>query len=161
MWIETSRNLKLHIDNLVTSLAEVWIETRYGTDVNAKTTRSLPLRKCGLKLQHNVYNVFRNSVTSLAEVWIETVCNCLIAYAVGSHFPCGSVDWNMAFDDDYIMVEESLPLRKCGLKLHISLTGIINIMSLPLRKCGLKQNVACNISTWFPSLPLRKCGLKP
>ena len=34
---------------MVTSLAEVWIETsasRYGTDVNA----SLPLRKCGLKL---------------------------------------------------------------------------------------------------------------
>ena len=54
-------------------------------------------------------------VTSLAEVWIET---CGSGYLVGK--------------------KESLPLRKCGLKLDKLQAGLISTESLPLRKCGLK-----------------------
>ena len=52
----------------VTSLAEVWIEIdrKYGTVIYSL---SLPLRKCGLKSDHNIY---------------QSGIHC--------HFPCGSVD---------------------------------------------------------------------
>ena len=60
-----------HEFELVTSLAEVWIETalpqpQKGQDV------SLPLRKCGLKLRLLLSASLTRIVTSLAEVWIET-----------------------------------------------------------------------------------------
>ena len=44
VWIETANAARYASQLGVTSLAEVWIETRYGTDVNAKTTRHFP---CG------------------------------------------------------------------------------------------------------------------
>ena len=52
----------------VTSLAEVWIETKNLIDANSYFS-SLPLRKCGLK-QEDKTNVDRTL----------------------GHFPCGSVD---------------------------------------------------------------------
>ena len=54
----------------VTSLAEVWIEID-DTGSTDHPVRSLPLRKCGLKYPRG----------RLKRLW-------------GSHFPCGSVDWN-------------------------------------------------------------------
>ena len=77
---------------------------------------------------------------------------------------------------------QSLPLRKCGLKLlHIYIILNSNL-SLPLRKCGLKSDELARIEllekvtslaeVWIEintkqtrmrgdgSLPLRKCGLK-
>ena len=78
---------------MVTSLAEVWIETAMWS-ISSFATWSLPLRKCGLKLSASIlldsgnghfpcgsvdWNIVlvlitkcRNVVTSLAEVWIET-----------------------------------------------------------------------------------------
>ena len=54
---------------VVTSLAEVWIET-------------------GNVMQYYVLP----GVTSLAEVWIETRIAVPGLDSTGSHFPCGSVD---------------------------------------------------------------------
>ena len=55
---------------------------------------------------------------------------------------------------------QSLPLRKCGLKLQkMRLLPLIGV-SLPLRKCGLKYESFIRIAATFASLPLRKCGLK-
>ena len=53
----------------VTSLAEVWIETTYKSDLERP-----------------------RSVTSLAEVWIETLEVMRICRSLYCHFPCGSVD---------------------------------------------------------------------
>ena len=137
VWIETIRPSERDVYVWVTSLAEVWIET--------------PTRWRAWMILF---------VTSLAEVWIET------------HYP-----------QKHTARYASLPLRKCGLKLLISLTGIINIivtslaevwietmikwsdsepwlMSLPLRKCGLKLGIQCIRWGLMSSLPLRKCGLK-
>ena len=54
---------------LVTSLAEVWIETANRTRINV----------------HQI-------VTSLAEVWIETGAQTGSGATASGHFPCGSVD---------------------------------------------------------------------
>ena len=56
----------------VTSLAEVWIETSL----------------CCISLCNH-------PVTSLAEVWIETKVDWEVQNEITSHFPCGSVDWNI------------------------------------------------------------------
>ena len=106
---------------------------RYSITYNA----SLPLRKCGLKFcvvqqqsascghfpcgsvdWNLVFALFLSmwTVTSLAEVWIEINCVDVPWSSDWCHFPCGSVDWNM---EDYridLIDEQSLPLRKCGLK---------------------------------------------
>ena len=56
----------------VTSLAEVWIEMSYCWN-NSVVSMSLPLRKCGLKSSRHRH----------------------LRPSRQSHFPCGSVDWNM------------------------------------------------------------------
>ena len=58
--------------SFVTSLAEVWIE------IDLQSIR-----------------LFAPVVTSLAEVWIEIWKWISLSTAVSSHFPCGSVDWNI------------------------------------------------------------------
>ena len=57
--------------DLVTSLAEVWIETRR-KQLHRNQSESLPLRKCGLKQWLQQRRAGTKKVTSLAEVWIET-----------------------------------------------------------------------------------------
>ena len=68
VWIETRYIELLRGHFGVTSLAEVWIETLQSLLISVIVS-SLPLRKCGLK---------RGSVG--------------VAYGDHSHFPCGSVD---------------------------------------------------------------------
>ena len=82
---------------LVTSLAEVWIETGKRKVKVFPSATSLPLRKCGLKLDSQILRQDYQSVTSLAEVWIET--------------------W---YPSNLVADPSSLPLRKCGLKLASS-----------------------------------------
>ena len=48
VWIETTKKGGLQAEWLVTSLAEVWIETSFRV-VSVLDAVSLPLRKCGLK----------------------------------------------------------------------------------------------------------------
>ena len=125
-----------------------------------RNTRSLPLRKCGLKWSSIQILNSVISVTSLAEVWIEID---ITIFRVFSSSP-------------------SLPLRKCGLKLSSSSMEYASSSSLPLRKCGLKffkylqaslfSVVTSLAEVWIEilqsgrfsyclqSLPLRKCGLK-
>ena len=79
--------------NAVTSLAEVWIETRMSRKPGIGK-ESLPLRKCGLKLH---LQLSKNLILShfpcgsvdwnnpLITTWYNGIC----------HFPCGSVDWNL------------------------------------------------------------------
>ena len=40
---------------------------------------------------------------------------------------------------------QSLPLRKCGLKLELKGEDYVSKESLPLRKCGLKQEDKTNV----------------
>ena len=93
MWIETFETMFKDKGYVVTSLAEVWIETDEELLLLLKMNESLPLRKCGLKLRCMVKSNTLENVTSLAEVWIETTKLLSV-----------------------LDVKESLPLRKCGLK---------------------------------------------
>ena len=77
----------------VTSLVEVWIEI------------PMPCIK-----------VCESSVTSLVEVWIEILTYNRIVGPGFGHFPCGSVDWNNDNTIQYVSLDLSLPLWKCGLK---------------------------------------------
>ena len=54
--------------------------------------RSLPSRKCGLKLVLFIALHGAVAVTSLAEVWIEIWNSCVNNIPAMSHFPRGSVD---------------------------------------------------------------------
>ena len=83
---------RMHLNTPVTSLAEVWIETRSHPEA-FRTLRSLPLRKCGLKHRAPAARSYPTS-----------------------HFPCGSVDWNRCVHSISQIADGSLPLRKCGLK---------------------------------------------
>ena len=164
---------------LVTSLAEVWIEMLIRSLIRVASA-SLPLRKCGLK-----YGAAVNG------------------YDAGSHFPCGSVDWNCKDRIPGNSGEWSLPLRKCGLKLCSDIINVIHNrhfpcgsvdwnMSFPFRISFPFCHFPCGSVDWnaaggdtakaafshFPcgsvdwniyhrkgrkrneSLPLRKCGLK-
>ena len=60
-----------------------------------------------------------------------------------SHFPRGSVDWNLSTWTVIESTERSLPSRKCGLKFKEFWASRKWIRSLPSRKCGLK----CRVST--------------
>ena len=77
-------------------------------------------------------------VTSLAEVWIETTIMMALAVLMKCHFPCGSVDWNaLAFMPSLT----SFGHFPCGsVDWNSELTGFLHSVnqSLPLRKCGLK-----------------------
>ena len=78
---------------------------------------SLPLRKCGLKRETADRTKKMNVVTSLAEVWIETLDSALATLSK----PVTSLAevWiETGIDKYYCQSAESLPLRKCGLKLH-------------------------------------------
>ena len=63
-------------------------------------------------------------------------------------------------DRCFCEILQSLPLRKCGLKLHLSQHLHPSKSSLPLRKCGLKFISYRFLCLCLLSLPLRKCGLK-
>ena len=71
VWIETCIFLSSFSSLMVTSLAEVWIETGWDR-MFWPNILSLPLRKCGLKQELS-----------------------FVEWTKYSHFPCGSVDWNM------------------------------------------------------------------
>ena len=72
VWIETRQMRIMPTVLMVTSLAEVWIETMCQELHVTLKERSLPLRKCGLKLLYPFGKYQFCVVTSLAEVWIET-----------------------------------------------------------------------------------------
>ena len=77
---------------LVTSLAEVWIEILYSLHATSLPYWSLPLRKCGLKCNTSIPSLSSLRVTSLAEVWIEIRDYHALSTTYPCHFPCGSVD---------------------------------------------------------------------
>ena len=160
MWIEIIKVWPVKRKRCVTSLAEVWIEIATVISLSS-AARSLPLRKCGLKYGLRRYHRVQDLVTSLAEVWIEMLQSRLCVPEYYSHFPCGSVDWNLWEAELRFQILPSLPLRKCGLKSPYSVSWQKKRQSLPLRKCGLKYCfVKWLLSSWHLSLPLRKCGLK-
>ena len=98
---------------------------------------SLPLRKCGLKS-----------------------CICWPISVPSCHFPCGSVDWNMAFCASSDLTNRSLPLRKCGLKwlkmfCTFVLCWVTSLAEVWIEICRYLFLIIPHLS-----LPLRKCGLK-
>ena len=121
--------------------------------------RSLPTRKCGLKLSLGPGVWGPRNVTSYTEVWIEikVVAPFLNLFTVTSYtevwieIPCeGSVRCPPG----------SLPTRKCGLKSKKDKTAGSKKESLPTRKCGLKCIQRICSGGRYKSLPTRKCGLK-
>ena len=103
------------MNHLVTSLAEVWIET-WLIRCSITATGVTSLVEVWIETSGKELLVLWNFVTSLAEVWIET-------FTI----------------DDTVPVSGSLPLRKCGLKPPCAVSLFATIRSLPLRKCGLKR----------------------
>ena len=76
---------------LVTSLAEVWIETsKLETGLPFKNVTSLA--EVWIETNKVRINIAHGVVTSLAEVWIETEVSNEKQKKLLSHFPCGSVD---------------------------------------------------------------------
>ena len=63
VWIETPTYFARLASTSVTSLAEVWIETMSKATVDAYGESSLPLRKCGLK--HTQHNLYESNILSL------------------------------------------------------------------------------------------------
>ena len=105
MWIETACAVPDHDLSIVTSLAEVWIETR-------ETWKGV---KHGL-------------VTSLAEVWIETA---LPQPQKGQDvsLPLRKCGLKPGLGILSFCVVMSLPLRKCGLK-HVCLVSPVLVKSV-------------------------------
>ncbi len=136
VWIEIQIWYHTFHNYCVTSLAEVWIEIASAGPA-FDPNKSLPLRKCGLKFE--------------AWGW---------PYEYISHFPCGSVDWNI-FDE----------IRKTGPFSHFPCGSVDwnrtaehyaecrKVTSLAEVWIEISSSVAVQSMSW-PSLPLRKCGLK-
>ena len=105
------------------------LKSRKIAGINSKQ-ESLPLRKCGLKCP------------------FETTL-----YGVTSHFPCGSVDWNIFNNLRQKIKNLSLPLRKCGLK-WLSLSG--NRLLFCHFPCGSVDwnicEVGVGVGVWVTSL---------
>ena len=102
-----------------------------------KRIKSLPLRKCGLKLPYWRLRIGWSAVTSLAEVWIE-ICICLPESNTADVTSLAEVWIEIKTVSYLIRPFSSLPLRKCGLKWSGSAGYPPRDPSLPLRKCGLK-----------------------
>ena len=121
-------------------------------------TKSLPLRKCGLKSYLSLGSwPFRLSLP-LRKCGLK-LCSDIINVIHNRHFPCGSVDWNADPQLDPCrfcvtsLAEVWIEIRCCRQWLRCR-------KSLPLRKCGLKYLCYLLKLSYWTSLPLRKCGLK-
>ena len=103
------------VSDLVTSLAEVWIEIGKSYVDTAFVIPSLPLRKCGLK--------YSCPLPPVSCLWSLPLRKCGL---------------KLRNTKSPAILVESLPLRKCGLKLSQLGELLSPPWSLPLRKCGLK-----------------------
>ena len=146
-----------------------------------KRIKSLPLRKCGLKLPYCRLRIGWSAVTSLAEVWIEIKT---VSYLIRpfSSLPLRKCGLKWSGSAGYPPRDPSLPLRKCGLKLSVKLSpktvkshfpcGSVDwnadiLLSNPttlvtsLAEVWIEIGFQCGFC-WsaVASLPLRKCGLK-
>ena len=115
----------------VTSLAEVWIETS-SSGVKTSPSKSLPLRKCGLKLYSPIRTTTGQGHFPCGSVDWNRKANAVIPFEY-RHFPCGSVDWNNDIRDAHKYDFKSLPLRKCGLKLFSGRQNVDKFSHFP---CG-------------------------
>ena len=116
----------------VTSLAEVWIEISKPLSWSAWRHSHFP---CG-SVDWNTVSVspyIRLFVTSLAEVWIEIILVQSLMILSLCHFPCGSVDWNWRWGVRRTGTDQSLPLRKCGLKYWFQAKDVGKVSHFP---CG-------------------------
>ena len=116
VWIETNKSRWIWKSELVTSLAEVWIETGSESRTYATGSCHFPCGSVDWNFYHRWYrsgqwvtslaevwietslcciSLCNHPVTSLAEVWIETKVDWEVQNEITSHFPCGSVDWNI------------------------------------------------------------------
>ena len=117
---------------IVTSLAEVWIEI----EGNEETIQELKCHfPCG-SVDWNKWvfaTVYVLCVTSLAEVWIEISQSFRHIHPVHRHFPCGSVDWNM---------------RSTDVAIQLPVTSLAEVWIEITRRCR-------NITDWIRHFP---CG---
>ena len=114
--------------------------------------QSLPLRKCGLKYCRTgrIRCVIRHFPCGSVD-WNIVIMEEI--YDSSSHFPCGSVDWNLCRIGLFLSHNQSLPLRKCGLK---SLNTAIARMSFSHFPCGsvdwnkIKTCITSSYNCHFP-----------
>ena len=95
VWIEICRKVCRGYQRGVTSLAEVWIEIRMEMASDIGRIPSLPLRKCGLKLNPQREHTYFLLSLPLRKCGLKSACKFLLNF----------FQW-------------SLPLRKCGLKFR-------------------------------------------
>ena len=76
----------------VTSLVEVWIEITAGKFLMERTQTSLPLWKCGLKLQYEYLIQIEMPSLPLWKCGLKLRFDLLFLSLQIRHFPCGSVD---------------------------------------------------------------------
>ena len=126
--------------NLVTSLAEVWIETKL-CKTKCYVDWVTSLAEVWIETGPFVCTSNSNWVTSLAEVWIETSFIALILLLSLSHFPCGSVDWNIRKEKQKYEAMGHFPCGSVDWNTGNHEQFVNGIKSLPLRKCGLKQKL--------------------
>ena len=120
-----------HLTQEVTPLAGVWIEI---TDTSAGSWQnmSLPLRECGLKYNSFCTLLSLVFVTPLAGVWIEMFSSLYHRYSL-LVTPLAGV-WIEIFQCvKATLMQESLPLRECGLKLWRYFTAHREVSHSP---CG-------------------------
>ena len=145
---------------------------------------SPPIRRCGLKYIVNIATTIKFIiVTSYTEVWIE-IHNFLSSIVlIFCHLLYGGVDWNILNQCSYLSINQSPPIRRCGLKLCMRLQMVWRLKSPPIRRCGLKFNlvpklisvsfchllyggvdwnwlISCIYNCRYKSPPIRRCGLK-
>ena len=122
---------------IVTSLAEVWIEIKSSTTGAWICPSHFPCGSVDWNRDGSAWGNFKNR-----------------------HFPCGSVDWNRIRRCRVYVWCIVTSLAEVWIEIICSRCVMETASSLPLRKCGLKSKEYEFILSLHRSLPLRKCGLK-
>ena len=99
---------------------------------------SLPLRKCGLKYRGLHNHKYPSQSLPLRKCGLKLICRRKWR-TILSHFPCGSVDWNMVSDTLSITIHSVTSLAEVWIEIIDVVVQWHAMRSLPLRKCGLKS----------------------
>ena len=158
VWIEIQIWYHTFHNYCVTSLAEVWIEIASAGPA-FDPNKSLPLRKCGLKFEAWGWPYEYISHFPCGSVdW--NIFDEIRKTGPFSHFPCGSVDWNRTAEH-YAECRKVTSLAEVWIEIGFGIirTRTFAVTSLAEVWIEISSSVAVQSMSW-PSLPLRKCGLK-
>ena len=135
VWIETVLKQPVLQEDLSLPLRKCGLKHALAFQICACPS-SLPLRKCGLKPGWNPTIAEKATSLPLRKCGLKPAI-CRVLQSGPRHFPCGSVDWNVfvASDSASVFVTSLAEVWiETGAGIELSLPP----QSLPLRKCGLK-----------------------